>query len=1821
MLERDGERVVGRGRRAEGAGGWVLVVAPAAERPSPACLERLAHEYALKDELDAAWAARPLELRREGGQTLLTLEDAGGEPLERLVGAPMAIERFLSLAAAIAAALGKAHQRGLVHKDVKPANILIDCADGRARLTGFGVASRLPRERQAPEPPEIIAGTLAYMAPEQTGRMNRSVDSRSDLYALGVTFYQMLTGRLPFSATDPMEWVHCHIARRPRPPAERTAAIPVAISDIVMKLLAKTAEERYQTAAGLERDLRRCLAEWERSGRVEPFALGERDTPDRLLISEKLYGREREVEALLAAFDRAVGGGPPELVLVSGYSGVGKSSVVNELHKALVPPRGLFAAGKFDQAKRDIPYATVAQAFQGLVRSLLTKSEAELAGWRAALVKALGPNGRLIVDLVPELALVIGQPPPAPELEPQQEKARFHLVFRRFIGAFATAEHPLALFLDDLQWLDAATLDLIEDLMTRSDQSHLLLIGAYRDNEVDAAHPLARKLTTIRDSGATVSEIRLEPLNRGHVGQLIADALHTAPDEVAPLAQLAYAKTGGSPFFVVGLLKTLADEGLLAFEHEAGRWCWNLDRVHAKGYADNVVDLMVERLARLPIETRRTLQRLACLSGVADAAKLAVVCETSEEEVHAALGEAVRGELIERSPSGYLFAHDRVREAAYSLIPKERRAETHLRIGRLLAARAPAEKLEEAIFDIVNQLNRGAALIAPPDERERLAELNLIAGRRAKVSVAYASALTYLAAGTALLPEDAWERRRGLIFDLELNRAECEFLAGDLASAEERLSTVSRRAADLVDKAAVVCLQIALYQTLNRHERAVEVGLECLRGAGIVWSSRPRDEQVAEEYERLRRRLGERSIESLFDLPLMSDPGGRATMQVLAQLTAATYFTGDLNLWSLVALRMANLSVERGNIDESCHAYVFLNMILRSRFGAYDMGYRFGRLGLKLVEEGGLDRFKARVCLAAGVYLIPWTQHLRAGEAVQSRGLAVAIENGDMIYAAYGQHMIVARQLAAGDPLADMQRKAEDAIAFARRAGFGFAVDVITSELQLIRTLRGLAPAFGSLSEGTLDEAQFERRLEGSQFLQVAACWYWIRKLEARFFANRREEALAAAAKAEPLLGLIASQIVEAEYHFYAALTRAALCGAAPVADRIRHLEALAAHHRRLQEWAANCAANFADSAALVGAEIARIEDRALDAEQLYAQAICAARDNGFVHKEALANELAGRFYLDRGLATAGLAHLRNARYGYALWGADGKVSQLDEDYPRLKLEEQPAPTSTIGVPIESLDLATVIKVSQAASSEIVFDKLIDTLMRTAIEQAGAERGVLALAQGAELRIAAEAATAGDAVLVHLRDEPITADALPESMLNYVQRTRESVVLEDVAGSSAFASDPYVLQRQARSILCLPLLNQAKLIGALYLENNLARGVFAPGHIAVLKLLAAQAAISLENTRLYRDLAAREAKIRRLVDANIIGVCVGEYDGRIVEANDAALRMLGLDRADLDPGRLTWSELTPPEWINVSARALQEARTTGVAQLYEKEFFHKNGRRVPAVIGVASIGDGSDRYIAFVLDLSERKRAEAALREAQMQLAHANRLEAIGQLTASIAHEVNQPIGSTLTNAQAALRWLNRPTPDLDEVRQALDRIVRDGARAGAVVQRIRGLLKKAPTRGDNVEINDAIREVIGFVGSEAAKSAIAMQTHFVDDLPLVRVDRVELQQVVLNLLLNAIEAMSDMSEGPRELLISTDKTDSRDVLVAVRDTGPGFAPAAQEKLFKAFYTTKPSGLGLGLSICRSIVEAHGGRLWASPNSPRGAVLQFTLPSHCDSAL
>ena len=2079
-LWEDGEFIV---VRASGPNGHPsrLVISAIAERLAPASLAKLEHAFALRGELDPSWAARPFEFSKVRGRPALIVEDPGGVFLNQILDVPLEMADFLRAAVGISSALGGLHSRGLVHKDVKPANIIVNVETGKAWLTGFGLTSRLPRQRQALLPPEIIAGTLAYMAPEQTGRMNRSIDSRSDLYSFGVTLYEMLTGQLPLTAGTPMEWVHCHTARQPPSPRERMESIPATVSSIIMKLLAKTAEERYQTAAGVESDLRRCLSEWEYSGRIDDFTLGDGDTPDRLLIPEKLYGRDREVHTLLKAFDRVVAGGRQELVLISGYSGIGKSVVVNELHKALVPSKGLFAAGKFDQYRRDIPYATLAQAFQSLIHPLLSKSEEELVKWRAALREALEPNGSLIVDLVPALKYIIGDQPPVSEVPPQDAQARFQLVFRRFLGVFARPEHPLALFLDDLQWLDAATLDLLEDLLSRTDLQHLLLIGAYRDNEVHSAHPLMRKLEAMRQAGSVLHEVVLAPLSREDLAQLLAESLRCEPKRGALLAQLIHEKTSGNPFFAIQFISTLAEEGLLTFDYSAARWSWDLEQIHAKAYTDNVVELMVGKLSRLPVETQSALQQFACLGNSAEFTTLQMVHPGEDERMHEHLWEAVRAGLVYRAETSYRFLHDRVQEAAYSLIPKEKRAHTHLRIGRLLAEHTPPEQRDEAIFEIVNQLNRGLHLVTSTEEREWAAGLNLVAAKRAKLSTAYGSARKYLGAGRSLLTETTWDQNYDLIFSIECLTAECELLTAEMVEAEKRLTMLSQRAKTRHDFAVVARLQLTLYTTLDRSELAIDIFLEYLRREGTVWPRHPSREEVMVEYDRIWSLLGDRQIEELVDLPRLTDPDVIDMLDVFTEIVHPAMFY-DENLSTLAVCRMVNLSLEHGNCDGSSFGYVWLAMFAGPRFNNYRQAFRFGQLGYDLVETRGFTRYQARTYLSFAT-LTPWARHAAKGRELVRRAFDVAYRMGDLTFTTYSWHALITNYLVVGDPLKLVQAEAETGLAFATKTRFGLVIANCETQLGLIRTLRGLTPTFGCFDDENYNEEKAESHYASNPALVLSECFYWTRKLQARFFAGDFAAAIEYAQKARQMLWTAASQVETGDFHFYAALAYAAAWNLVSAEEKTGHFDILREHSQQLAIWAEHCPETFENRAALVNAEIARIEGRGLDAEHLYEKAIQSAQANGFVHNEAIAHELAAGFYGARGFGTISDAYLRNARACYEQWGADGKVDQLDTLHPHLQPQAPsrlPA-TTIINSAVGQLDAETVVKASQTLSSEINLPSLIEKLMRLAVENAGAERGLLLLVHGGGPRIEAEAITGRGAVDVAVRQAAVTAFDLPQSVLQYVLRARERLVFDDVFVGTPYSDDPYVREKRPRSLLCVPIHTRTKVIGALYLENTLAARSFTSGRVAVLEFLASQAAISIENARLYaeleqenlerrraeEELRASEHNLRKIVNSIPGLVCTMTPAGEVEELNQQLLEYFGKTPDELKgwkmtdavhpddlprvvtafthaittgtlydvehrcrradgvyrwfqiraravndaEGRITgwyvlltdieerknaeealranegrlkhiintiptmvWSALPDgscdffnQRWLEYSGLTLEQAlgwgwtgafhpddlkedilaywescltsgtpvdtelrmrRYDGVyrrflllaapvrdeagkirgwygtnidiedrkqaneklrrseaflaeaqklsltgsfgwntasgeifwseqnyailevdrslkpsaelafsrchpedialaQQTLEKaareganiDFGHRllmpDGRVKHVHIVAHARGDehGSQEYVGAIMDVTASYQSRIALSDAREELAHVTRITTMGELVASIAHEVNQPLGAIVANANACLRWLQHQPPKLDEARESVLQIILDGNRGSEVVTGIRGLLKREQPHTTPLNVNEIIQGIIGLLRSELREMTV--QTQLAENLPLVKGDHVKLQQVLLNLMMNAIDAMKPLANHPRILHIETVSEAGHGILVAIQDSGAGIDAGRMHQIFEPFYTTKPQGLGMGLSICRTIIEWHGGRLWAEPNQGEGATFKFRLPA------
>ncbi|HEX8107757.1 MAG TPA: AAA family ATPase, partial [Kofleriaceae bacterium] len=902
---------------------------------------------------------------------------------------------------------------------------------------------------------------------------------------------------------------------------------------------------------------------------------------------------------------------------------------------------GRLIVGKFEQYERNIPYFTITQALRELALDIVAEGELGIARWRQQLPQALGPHGKLIVDLVPQLGLVVGPQPLVPELSLTESETRLRRVFGRLFATCATPDHPLAMFIDDMQWADTASLALIASLLTDGNTRHLLIIGAYRDNEVDPTHPTMRTLAAARQGGARIRDVVLGPLSDGDLGRLVADTVQASPDEAAPLASLVRDKTGGNPFFAIQFLTALHHKRSIWFDREAHRWQWDGARIRAEGYTDNIAELVRSRLYALPSETQAALQRAACIGGTVDAATLAIACE---REVAPALRPAIEQHLlfetVQADRHTYRFPHDRMHEAAYTLLPEPERARVHLAIGRRMLASMPPEELPGKVFEIVSQLDRGAALIDSTQERERLAELYLLAGTRAQASTAYASALRYFTAGAELLAAGPEVCRAELAFALDLHRAECEFLTGALDAAEHRLTELARHAASLVDLAALTSARIALYTTLDRAALAVEAMLEYLRRVKIDWPAHPTDDDVRREYDRIWQQLGSRAIEELADLPPMTDPQHRATMDVLALAQSPVLFT-DEKLHSLVICRMVNLSLEHGNSDGSGVGYACLGALLRPRFGNPAAGFRFGQVGLDLVEKRGLLRWKARVHLEFGFLITPWSKHLRGGIELVRRCFTAANETGDLMFASYSCNALVTLLLAVGDPLAVVQREAETALAFVRKAKFGLVIDHLTAQLQLIRSLQGMTRKLGSLDDDGFAEDRFERHLESDPHLVLATCWYWIRKLEARFLAGDHAEALAAAAKARPLLWAIASFPEAFEYVFYAALACAAYHDAAPDDDRPRLRDELAAHHAQLAAWAEHGPDNFGDRAELTGAELARIRGDTDQAERLYEQAIRTARAHGFVHIEAIAYETAARFHRARGQTLIADAYVR----------------------------------------------------------------------------------------------------------------------------------------------------------------------------------------------------------------------------------------------------------------------------------------------------------------------------------------------------------------------------------------------------------------------------------------------------------------------------------------------------------------------------------------------------------------------------------------------------
>ncbi len=1479
------------------------------EYPTPTEIAKFRHQYEIIKPLTIPGIVKPLNLESWGRGLVLTMEDAGPLTVEQLLSnQTFDLETFFKIVIPLTKSLGEIHKYSIIHLDIKPQNVVINLDPFRVTLIDFGISTRLERSHQTLSNPNLLEGTLAYMSPEQTGRMNRSIDYRTDFYSLGITFYQMLTGELPFATTDPVEMVHSHIAKQPIPPDQVNPEVPPMVSAIVMKLLSKTGEERYQSAYGLTYDLEKCWIQWQETGQIKEFTPGDRDTSDKFQISQKLYGREAEITALMAAFGRVsgtaareetsqTGSTAIELMLVSGFSGMGKSVIVHEIHKPIAQQRGYFISGKFDQFNRDIPYQSLIQAFQNLIRQILTETPERLARWQQRIKEALATEGQIITDVIPELELIIGVQPPVPSLPPTETQNRFNLLFQKFIAVFAQKEHPLALFLDDLQWVDLASLKLIQQLATASESQALLIIGAYRDNEVDVAHPLISAMEEMEEQGAIINGIELQPLKLEHINQLIADTLHCSEFKSLPLAKLIYNKTQGNPFFINQILQSLYDSKLLIFQFpekgdNQGGWQWEIEQIQAVGMTDNVVGLMTSKIQKLSLSVQENLKIAACIGNRFDLKTLAVVREQFQIAIARDLWPAVREGFIFSSKNysflpesseetaaslqesdfevEYKFLHDRVQQAAYSLIPESERPTTHLRIGQLIFSHTRPEDLDSKIFDIVTHLNMGRNLISDPDFKLELARLNSIAGKKAKDSTAYQAAVKHLKIGRLLLPKNSWENNYELTFSLHRQLAECEYLTGNFAGADELFKITLERATDKFERAEIYNLIVLLTITQERFQESVQAGLAGMKLMGLEVPETDGELQTAigTQMQAVQAHLTQVNIPDLLHRTPMEDREKQVCMTLLANFWGASFGGGYINYNVWCVLTLTQLSLAFGHAETSAFAYSAYGLMLALQED-YKTGYEFGELSLKLLDKSQTPVFGGKVinlfCNAVNTYRKPFSSNL----PLYDRSYGICRSVGDVIYGVWALFLRLWTRLEMGDNLQEIAKEAEKSLITIRQTNYQSMVYVCLNFQHFIKQLQGINDEFDE-TEGL----KFWR--EGNLLSSVN--WYYYLKIQVLYTFKRHEEALTLCQEAEPLVPANFGFFPQTKHPFYYGLTLTAVYPRASATEQQEYWQILEKQQQKLQKWAENCPENYQDKFRLLSAEMARISGKELEAMDLYRQAIACARESGFTQNEALANELAAQFYFAKGWDEIAKVYIREATYNYRKWGADAKVQSLEAEYPQFlrstaKLGQainsfQTVNSSTGSSQGSSLDFFTIIKASEAFSSEIVLSKMLNKLIKILQENAGAAKAFLILNN--EERLTVEAAVISGEEGMVLQSIPVEeCGELSAGIINYVAKTQSDVVLNNASREGLFTQDPYILETQPKSVLCTTIRHQGKLTGILYFENNLTTDAFTGDRLEVLQVLASQAAISLENALLYRTLEQKvEERTAQLAQAN-----------------------------------------------------------------------------------------------------------------------------------------------------------------------------------------------------------------------------------------------------------------------------------------------------------------------------------------------------------------
>jgi PAS domain S-box-containing protein len=1643
--------------------------------PPPERLAGFKREYELTRSLNVAGAVRALALESDGQRPVMILEDFGGDSLERLgLAGRIELAEFLKLAISVTEILGDIHAVNIIHKDINPSNILFNPTTGEVKIIDFGISTVLSRENSAFRSPNVLEGTLIYISPEQTGRMNRAIDWRSDFYSLGVTLYKLLTGCEPFESADPLELVHSHIAKQPRPPHVVKSDIPLAVSDIILRLMAKNAEDRYQSAYGIKADLEVCLQQLQARGEIDRFPLGGADVSDKFHIPQKLYGRERQIETLLAAFER-VSTGTREMLLVTGGAGVGKTAAVSEVHKPITAKRGNFIAGKFDQYNRNIPYYAISQAFNELCDRLLAEKEAVLKEWREKILAAVGSNGQVLIEVIPHLERAIGPQPPVAKVGPQEAQNRFNLVCQNFIKAISQPAHPLVLFIDDLQWADGASLSLLKTLISDEEIGHLLVLGAYRDSEVDATHPLIMTLEEIEKESGLVSSIHLDNLSDSDVSVLVAETLACSPAESQPLSDLVCQKTQGNAFFTVEFLKSLYTEGLLTFARTERKWQWDLGQIQAKDITDSAVVLMAGKIGKLAAGTQTVLQLAACIGNTFELATLAIICEQPPAAVLGDLFPALREGLAVPLNANYKwvtaadetlageakfkFPHDRVQQAAYSLIEESQKQATHLQIGRLLLASSRSENLENRIFDIVNQLNEGSGLIEEETETVKLAELNGRAGKKAKSATAYESAGRYFKKGLDLLGESRWQSWYDLTLNLSVEALEAEYLQLHYQEVERLSQEILQTARALLEKIKVYLIRIQSYSGQNQPRTAVDTTLEVLEMLGVSLSG----SQL--------QNLPSLNVEELYNLPPMTDPYKLAAMQLLMNIWGTTVAVSP-ELLPQMAITMVELLVEYGNSPQAPFAYAYYGSNLCGVLGNIELGYQLGLLGVRLLQKFDSADTKCKVGHVFNAFIRHWKEP--TVECIESlrANFKLGLEVGDLEYTCYSAMEYSTITLFAGENLASVCEKHAQSISLIHKLKQELQLQYNQIWGQLALNLSGQADDPKKLAGKWFDETERVPvyLANNDRFFVLCVC---LAKTILCYVFKDPEQAVANARLVAECEVAFSSLLFRGQILFYYSLALLAIYSTADPSQQLEYLKLVEENQKRIGGWAVCAPANYRHKYDLVEAEKARVLGENWKAGEFYDRAIKGARKHGYLHEEALAYERAAEFYLERGLEEIAQTYMTKAHYCYNIWGAAGKVRDLQKQYPQFFVAKSSGSTQTAvtvssttsgGTVTAALDLTSILKASQTISQEMALDSLVVKLIKLAVENAGAEKGYLLMERDEQWWVIegcgtsdSDAGAVWRSISLESAGDSSETAVLSQGIVNYVIRTKESVVLNAAAKEGNFTADAYISKQQPKSVLCAPLLNQSKLVGVLYLENNLTAGAFTPDRLEVLSLLAAQAAISIENAKLYARVRASEAQLTQLLETLPVGVAVHDTTGQVTYMNPTGKRLLLLD-APSEAGGEKLSEayriyvagtdrLYPTEQLP-AMRAIKgetvtvddlELRAGGKSVLFEVRsipVFDELGNVISALIAFHDITDRvraqkvlADYSRTLEAQVAERtqelRSALESLKATQEELIQSEKMAALGQLVAGVAHEINTPLGAITSSARNLASFWN----------------------------------------------------------------------------------------------------------------------------------------------------------------------------------------------------